>query len=208
MINDLSKCASVAFAMLATSAQAAPLPNYDISLLEVGTVFGWQTDRGPQSMTYLGPDDGLFRIHLSFPTAQGITLEIEGWQTQSGQAKRAVLGDRTMEMSPHGCGNSVGHCEYSIIYSTLNNVEIEYFGRYFGDGIMVETRSASNPEFTGFVKKLCAIYDKFGISIVTYAIGADGNAIWERRINSTFEPDIESMMSRVEARCNEEGLVS
>ncbi|NOR61332.1 MAG: hypothetical protein GQ535_02410 [Rhodobacteraceae bacterium] len=208
MINALPKRAGLVLTLLATFAQAGPLPSYDISLLEVGTVIEWQTDRGLQSMTYLGPDDGLLKIHLSFPTTRGHTLEIDGWQTQSGQTKRAVAGNQTMVMSPHDCSNSVGHCEYFIIYGILDNVKIEYFGTYFDDGILMETRSASDPEFTGFAKKLCSIYDQFGISIVTYAIGSDGNSTWERRINSDYEPDIESMMLRVEARCTEDIAMS
>lgn len=208
MINALSRCAGLVLAIQATSTHAGPLPKFDISLLEIGTVFEWQTNLGLQSMTYLGPDDGLLKFRLLYPTEQGTALEIDGWFTAGGQTTKAVAGNRSFTLSPNDCTNTVGYCAYFINFEASKSVKIEYFGTYSSDGILVSTRSASDPEFMGFVKKQCAILDQNGISIAYFGINPDGNITWARRTGLTFEADIETMMARVEARCTTEAPVT
>ncbi len=201
MIKRRSFVAGLALLLLAAPVEAGPLPHYDLSQLSIGSVMEWETDRGLQSLTYLGPDNGHLKFRLNYPTGQDANLAIDGWFTSGGQAVKATMESRSFTMVPHDCSNTVGACTYTINYGGSKSVEIEYFGTYFADGVLQSTRSASDPEFAVFVKKQCAILDRNGMSIVYFGIRADNSTAWERRINDPYEAEIDSMLALVEARC-------
>ena len=194
----------VAFLFLAFSAPALPAQNgqgADVSTIESGTIFEFETDRGYQRMTFHGPDEGLFKFNLLFPTGQGRSIEIEGWMNSTGKTTRAVSGGHTIIFAPHDCTNTIGACEHFVIFGNMNSVKIGYFGTYFDDGVLMSTRQASDPEFASYVKKQCFILDDTGVGIVGYGMRANGEYFWVRRINSRYSDEIEAMMALVQARC-------
>ena len=189
--------------LFAPGAEARPLPRFDLSQLAVGTVMEWETDRGLRQMTFLGVDGALYKFHLQLPMGSGSPMEVDTWYTQGGQGTRVATADRTIIAAPHDCGNTVGECSYTAMFSLTKMVQFTYFGVYFDDGIMMFTRRAITSEPPYFSEKMCSILDEHGAAIVSYGIENNDTIRWARRINSPYEAELDAMMARVESRCTE-----
>jgi len=124
MIKRKLSPAGLAPLLLASYAAAEPLPHYDLSQLTIGTILEWETDRGLQSLTYLGPDNDHLKFLLHYPMVQTTSLDIDGWFTSGGQAVKAATESRSFTMVPHDCSNTVGACTYTINYGGSKSVEI------------------------------------------------------------------------------------
>ena len=197
---------SLMIAGLPASAELAS--TYSLAAMMPDTIMLWETDRGLETRTYLGPDGDLFKFRVEYPLEDGKISEYDEWRNQHGQITQALSSSVYITTSPNDCSFTVGECSFYILLSSGQNSTIHYSGEYSSNGIWTVSLVPELSGFEVFPRQYCAIYDHFGIPIAYYAEDHSGNIRWARRVNGHDAAESKNALERVTAHCLQDMLLS
>ena len=203
MLRNLS-CQTVLIQWLligGSPAFAEPPPTLSLAEMIPETVMLWETDRGVESRTYLGPDGELFKFRMAYPLEGGKISEYDEWRNQHGQVTQVLSSSVYITASPNDCSFTVGECTFFILLSSGQNSTVHYSGTYSPDGIWRVSLRPESAGFEVFARKYCAIVDRFGIALAYYVEDHNGDIRWARRVNGPDVAESKNALERVTAHC-------
>jgi hypothetical protein len=92
-------------------------PPFDVTLMTEGQTVRWRAENGNTTVTYLGPEAGLYRFAFARDGSKGDPAKVAVWSNRQGEAVKAQVGGLTVRYKPSDCTLTVGRCTYAEIRS-------------------------------------------------------------------------------------------
>lgn len=181
------KLISITYVLIAMiMAGSVQAQNIDLNTIPEDFSFVSRGHNGNATITYLGRDGELFKFQSDRDNSLGHAETLFIWTNRESQSIRLEWAEGAAKMSPHGCGPSLGECNFVVRHSSGTVSKRTRVTFMIGD-VWVDRLYYIIEGQRVFQSQSCTTFDEFGFWIDYVRETVDGVMAFGQRVQSSVD---------------------
>lgn len=189
--------------LLAAVGISAHAQAVDLNTIPDDFSFTSRGQNGNATITYLGPDGGLFKFRSDRDDSRGNPETLMIWTNNASQAIRIEWDDGGVaKYAPHGCGPALGDCDFTVRHSS-GTVSKRMRATFMVGDVWVDRTYVTIEGQRVFESQSCTTFDAYGFWIDYVREDADGTLTFGERVASSIDVGETTPFTELQDMCRD-----